>query len=577
MTDRGNFFSFFFRWAAGRGGPARMQGGGSSSRSGERLVREGWVTKESRHWGRWRLRWLVLKYEPASGLPVLATYRSASPSWELGLVPRATEQLRLVGATCYRCPVEDGMSGGRPHAFAVNLHGRDFLFACASADEMTQWVRAISMSLAELALRLGGVATGVASLDGSSGYEPFRPAQALAAYGTHAAPGQGIIPAGGLRDAIIPGGGLRDASSGGGSPSQWYSGRGGSSQSSQSGASTPPVRPTASCVHPLAAVAARVAGAGAEAGRAVEAEGGWAAIPEGGRAADVSAAEGLRGGVSWPRPMEGNVCGGQAPRPAAMCQAGCAGESGTTKGTMQGSACGVGALRIATMREAGCGTALGLPSPTLGEEAGCESESGPASPVLQAACGSGCGASSIACAPERESACAGVNDSTSGHEAEFGAGSGAESGLRGGGSGAVSHPAAGGGTSNPILNTAGSGDHLGLISDPFPLPSASLADLGLIPNPSPDNSNGRSHLGHISDPAPEEGASISGRGHEDGASISGRSPDDLEAENESLKQYIERLHGSLDAVALQQVSAGLGRGVVGGGGPTRSCAGVLVN
>lgn len=415
---------------------ARMQGGGWSwggGGLGDRIVREGWVTKESRHWGRWRLRWLVLHYEPGTGLPVLATYRSASPMWELGLVPRPTEQLRLVGATCYRCPVEDNMSAGRPHAFAVNLRGRDFLFACESAHEMTEWVRAISMSLAELALRLGGVATGMAATDASAAYEPFLPADALAAYGM--TPTQPPIASGRLGDLSS------------GTSSRWREHRAGSSlsPSSSSSACTTHLHPAA-LQPPLGAAAVPVAAA--EAGRVAASH----------AAADGSAAEELRRGVSLPRAVREAACGGAC-----------------------GGACE--ALRPAATREAACGSALEPPGPACMRyaESGCADR--PAAATREAACGGEC-----ACgAPASEVAC-------------------------------------------------------GSMSYPGPIRAASLADLG-----------------PISDPSPDDGASISG--------ISVRSPDDLEAENEALKLYIERLHGSLDAVALQQERAQAPTcGRAGGGG-----------
>ena len=140
---------------------------------GDRVLREGWAAKESRHWGSWRLRWLVLHHELDTGIPVLATYRSARPTWELGNEPKPTERLHLVGATCFRCPDDVSMASNRPHAFTVNIRGRDFVFANEAAKEMEAWVRSISMSLAELALRLGGVETGALSQPTSPSYAAF--------------------------------------------------------------------------------------------------------------------------------------------------------------------------------------------------------------------------------------------------------------------------------------------------------------------------------------------------------------------------------------------------------------------
>ncbi|EOD10862.1 hypothetical protein EMIHUDRAFT_215105 [Emiliania huxleyi CCMP1516] len=120
------------------------------------IVRAGWVTKESRHWGRWRLRWLELVYEEGTSVPNLCSYKAARMQWPEE-PPRPTERLPLVGATCFPCPDDGTMAAGRPHAFALNLRGRDFVFATETADEAVEWVRSLSLAIAELALRLGGV------------------------------------------------------------------------------------------------------------------------------------------------------------------------------------------------------------------------------------------------------------------------------------------------------------------------------------------------------------------------------------------------------------------------------------
>ena len=46
----------------------------------ERILREGYVFKESRHWGSWRKRWLVL-FKDMAGLPVLLTFKVARADW----------------------------------------------------------------------------------------------------------------------------------------------------------------------------------------------------------------------------------------------------------------------------------------------------------------------------------------------------------------------------------------------------------------------------------------------------------------------------------------------------------------
>ncbi|EOD29017.1 hypothetical protein EMIHUDRAFT_113901 [Emiliania huxleyi CCMP1516] len=145
------------------------------------IVRAGWVTKESRHWGRWRLRWLELVYEEGTSVPNLCSYKAARMQWPEE-PPRPTERLPLVGATCFPCPDDGTMAAGRPHAFALNLRGRDFVFATETADEAVEWVRSLSLAIAELALRLGGVEPSSMLAGGvPSPYEPFNAAATAAA------------------------------------------------------------------------------------------------------------------------------------------------------------------------------------------------------------------------------------------------------------------------------------------------------------------------------------------------------------------------------------------------------------
>jgi len=86
-------------------------------------------------------------------LPVLSTYKQERARWVVR--PRPTEQLLLTASTCMVCPGGYGRAA-REHSFIVNSHGRDFFFACDSAYEVQDWVRAVSQSIAQAALRLGG-------------------------------------------------------------------------------------------------------------------------------------------------------------------------------------------------------------------------------------------------------------------------------------------------------------------------------------------------------------------------------------------------------------------------------------
>ena len=58
----------------------------------EHVVREGWVSKESRHWGTWRQRWLVLFRDEVTLLARALARNSAAP--------RARERSR--STTCGR-------------------------------------------------------------------------------------------------------------------------------------------------------------------------------------------------------------------------------------------------------------------------------------------------------------------------------------------------------------------------------------------------------------------------------------------------------------------------------------------
>ena len=133
----------------------------ASLRADSTVLDEGWVEKESRHFGRWRRRWLVLFAERRTQLPTLCTFEEERSSWPAGsasegvVVPAATETIRLTGATCMVCP--PGVARGRTDAFVVHTRTRDFFFACEDAAACKAWVRHISQGIANAVLRLGGL------------------------------------------------------------------------------------------------------------------------------------------------------------------------------------------------------------------------------------------------------------------------------------------------------------------------------------------------------------------------------------------------------------------------------------
>ena len=139
----------------------------------ERILREGYVFKESRHWGSWRKRWLVL-FKDMAGLPVLLTFKVARADWSAAdrdgqgrtlavLPPPPTETVDLWrGATCMACRPDDAR-GSYLHTFVLHTRERDFFLAtdgvggaAGGGDACRAWVHAISKGIAEATLALGG-------------------------------------------------------------------------------------------------------------------------------------------------------------------------------------------------------------------------------------------------------------------------------------------------------------------------------------------------------------------------------------------------------------------------------------
>ena len=84
---------------------------GEDSQGG--VLEEGWAEKESRHFGSWRSRWLVVFRELRTCLPYLSTFKQPLLSAPGDDTPRSTERLLLVGATCMLVASKPG----RRHVF----------------------------------------------------------------------------------------------------------------------------------------------------------------------------------------------------------------------------------------------------------------------------------------------------------------------------------------------------------------------------------------------------------------------------------------------------------------------------
>ena len=136
--------------------PLEQQLGGTSRTEVSDILHEGWVDKESKWLGRWRPRWLVLFRDRHSRLPVLCTFKEARHAWEPFTVPTATERIILVGASCLAF-ADYEHDNVKAYVFRLEARSGDFFFSTTTAAESAAWARIISQSIAEAALRLGGV------------------------------------------------------------------------------------------------------------------------------------------------------------------------------------------------------------------------------------------------------------------------------------------------------------------------------------------------------------------------------------------------------------------------------------
>ena len=135
--------------------PLEAQLGGSSRRETAVILHEGLAEKESKYLGRWRPRWLVLFRDHTTQLPALCTFKTCRAEWDPHQAPNATERIWLVGASCITFP-DSEFHGGRINVFHLQARSGDFFFSAPTAAESADWARAISQSIAEAALRLGG-------------------------------------------------------------------------------------------------------------------------------------------------------------------------------------------------------------------------------------------------------------------------------------------------------------------------------------------------------------------------------------------------------------------------------------
>jgi len=105
-----------------------------------RVLQQGYVSKASRHLGRWRQRWLVLSAE--TGRYFVCTFRKGAGA--------CTERLALDGATVVTCAASDPACprGGR-HCFAVALANLSVFYFSSPDERVSQsWVAAISACIA---------------------------------------------------------------------------------------------------------------------------------------------------------------------------------------------------------------------------------------------------------------------------------------------------------------------------------------------------------------------------------------------------------------------------------------------
>ena len=137
------------------------------------IIEEGWADKESRHFGSWRRRWLVLFRDGRSQLPYICTFKTPRSGWEpTEPPPRPTEKLLLVGATCM---IVAPRGPGRDHVFWLRTRDGDFFFSTESGDQSRRWVRAVSKCSAEAALRIGGVNEDLPVAFATGGYAQHSP------------------------------------------------------------------------------------------------------------------------------------------------------------------------------------------------------------------------------------------------------------------------------------------------------------------------------------------------------------------------------------------------------------------
>lgn len=129
--------------------------GGPGRRDTAMILYEGWAEKESRYLGRWRSRWLVLFKDQHSRLPALCTFKEARCDWDQSTYPVATERIVLVGASCIAFP--SWHYGVREHVFHLQARSGDFFFSTGTSADAAGWARSVGQSIAEAALRLGGI------------------------------------------------------------------------------------------------------------------------------------------------------------------------------------------------------------------------------------------------------------------------------------------------------------------------------------------------------------------------------------------------------------------------------------
>lgn len=92
------------------------------------VVREGWISKESRFMKKWRRRWLVLNNTH------LCTYKTERS------YTSATESILLKDCATVKSAEEDT---NQPFSFRVDTSGRVFFFVAQDAADKEGWIGAI--------------------------------------------------------------------------------------------------------------------------------------------------------------------------------------------------------------------------------------------------------------------------------------------------------------------------------------------------------------------------------------------------------------------------------------------------